>query len=105
MQVNVRPGLECPPRKLEGHRPSWQEQFENDVWYVEHVSFKTDLKMLIQLFKYVFDRKSARARAEVNEKGIFMGYDEAGIAINLEQVPEEYIERAFKEITNTRKGD
>ncbi|HAD55526.1 MAG: sugar transferase [Lachnospiraceae bacterium] len=104
-RLNVRPGLECPPRKLEGHRPSWQEQFENDVWYVEHVSFKTDLQMLIQLFKYVFDRKSAWARAEVNEKGIFMGYDEAGIAINLEQVPEEYIERAFKEMINTRKGD
>ena len=39
-RLNVRPGLECPPRKLDGHVWTWQEQFENDVWYVENVSFQ-----------------------------------------------------------------
>lgn len=95
-RLQVRPGLECPPRKLTGHRPTWQEQFENDIWYVEHVSFKTDFKMMIQLFRFALDRKSAKARAEVNDKGIFMGYSEYGIAINLEQVPQEYIIKSFK---------
>ena len=42
MRLAVRPGLECPPRMIGHHVWTWQEQFENDVWYVENVSFKTD---------------------------------------------------------------
>lgn len=41
----VRPGLACVPLK-----PiktwSWNDQFENDIWYIENCSFLVDLKML-----------------------------------------------------------
>lgn len=93
----VRPGLECPPREKMDHVWSWQEQFENDVWYVEHVSFRTDCKMMIALVRFALDRKSASARANV-KRGIFMGYDENGTAINLDQVPQGYIDRAYAEM-------
>lgn len=91
-RLAVSPGLECPPREKLNHVWTWQEQFENDIWYVENVSFLTDCKMLLRLVQFAFDKKSASARADV-KRGIFMGYDSNGIAINLEQVSEAYIEK------------
>ena len=90
-RMAVRPGLECPPRENLDHVWSWQEQFDNDVWYVENVSFAVDCKMIWQLFKFSIDRKSTAARA-VSARGTFMGYSEDGRAITLEEVPQEYID-------------
>ena len=90
MRLSVRPGLECPPRSALDHVWDWDEQFENDVWYVENVSFKTDLHMVVQLIRFALDKKSANARAMVS-RGTFMGYSEDGRAINMDEVPETYI--------------
>jgi hypothetical protein len=30
---------------------TWGEQFENDIWYIEHISFKTDVKMVLAVAK------------------------------------------------------
>lgn len=87
----VSPGLECPPRKLLDHVWTWQEQLENDVWYVENVSFKTDVFLCFQLVRFAFDRKSSNART-VAGRGTFMGYDLDATAINLDGVPQEYID-------------
>lgn len=94
-RLAVRPGLECPPRENLGHVWTWQEQFDNDVWYVEHVSFLTDCKMIINLVRFALDRKSAEARANVNHRGTFFGYDENGRAINLDGVPQEIVDQLF----------
>lgn len=93
-RLAVRPGLECPPRGQIEHVCSWQEQFENDVWYVQNVSFATDCKMLINLVRFALDSKSANARA-VADRGSFLGYDENGCAINLSQIPQEVIDELF----------
>ena len=90
----VRPGLECPPRKLSDHPWTWQEQFDNDVWYVEHVSFKTDCLMLFNLFRFAFDRKNSAMRAAA-QRGPFMGYDLDGNALSLEQIDQSYIEASL----------
>lgn len=90
-RLAVRPGLECPPKDDLNHVWTWQEQFENDIWYVENVSFRTDVFMLWQLVKFTLDRKSSAARAMV-QRGIFMGYSLEGTAINLEEVPQSYID-------------
>ncbi len=87
----VRPGLECPPKDDIDHVWSWHDQFENDVWYVENISFKTDLFMLWRLVKYALDRKSTKVRAAAN-RGAFMGYTEDGLAMNLSEVPQSYID-------------
>ena len=97
-RLAVRPGLECPPRELNNRVWTWQEQFENDVWYVENVSFLTDCKMIVNLIRFALDRKSANARA-MAERGTFMGYDLDGIAINLDGVPQEYIDNVRVEDT------
>lgn len=90
-RMTVRPGLECPPRKDFGHVLTRQEQFDNDVWYVENLSFKTDLKQAFRLVKLALNKKSTEARATA-ARGIFMGYTEDGVAITLEEVPQEYID-------------
>ena len=94
-RLSVRPGLECPPRKKLDHIWTWQEQFENDIWYVEHVSFLTDCKMAINLVRFTFDRKSAKARANV-KRGTFCGYDYDGNAITYENLEETLMDELLK---------
>lgn len=99
MRTAVRPGLECPPAKDLQHVWTWQEQFDNDIWYVENVSFKTDVFMAWRLVKFAFDRRSASARA-MSVRGIFMGYSDEGKAINLSQVPQAFIDKCVAEYEN-----
>lgn len=89
-RLAVRPGLECPPSDLSRGIWSWNDQLENDVWYVEHISFRTDCKMAVQLVRFALDAKSANARA-LASRGSFMGYDLNGRAINDAEIPEEYL--------------
>lgn len=87
----VRPGLECPPRQLSSKVWTWNDQLENDVWYVENVSLFTDCRMLLNLVRFAFDKKSANARA-VAQRGSFMGYSLDGVAINDAEIPQEYLD-------------
>lgn len=91
-RLAVRPGLECPPRNLENNSWAWQDQFENDVWYVENISFITDCKLLIQLVRFALDPKASGVRSSVTSKGSFMGYTIDGKAINLDEVPQSYVD-------------
>lgn len=97
MRLAVRPGLECPPRMSTHQIWTWQEQFENDIWYVENVSFRTDCYMIWRLFIFTFDKRSAEARA-IASRGIFMGYDLNGCAITLDEVPESYINECKSQV-------
>ena len=87
----VRPGLEC-PRVLRGD-PNicpYQNQFENDVWYAEHVSFATDVKMIFLLFKMTFNTKKRSGNAV--GKGYFAGYDSTLNATSLKRFQREFPE-------------
>jgi len=94
-RYRVKPGLECPPRDYRTPLRSWNDQFENDIWYVEHLTFKTDVMQVINLFRFTFNRKNSAVRSAA-ARGDFMGYNEQGEAINLSMVPEEYIIRAYE---------
>ena len=95
MRSAVRPGLECPSLQADGHVRLYQEQFENDIWYVENISFAVDVKMVIALFKMVFNKKERGDHAAVGG-GNFVGYDKNGVAFSMRHIPEEY-ERAYSE--------
>ena len=97
-RLAVRPGLECPPQSRNNRVRTWQEQFENDVWYVENVSLRTDLTLLVRLIQFALDKKSADARASVSGRGIFMGYSKDGRAINLDETDEDVIESVLAEM-------
>ena len=45
MRHEVRPGLACVPLK-QISTWSWNDQFENDIWYIENCSFIVDIKMV-----------------------------------------------------------
>ena len=59
----VRPGItgwaQCHGRNA----ISWQKKFELDVWYVDHISFLTDCKVILTTIKKVI------RRVDISEKG------------------------------------
>lgn len=44
---------------------SWKERFEMDVWYVEHISFATDVKILIKTLKKVIENDGITLEKEI----------------------------------------
>ncbi len=85
MRHAVRPGLECPRVYVpEGKNLcNYHRQFENDIWYVEHVSFLTDVKMCFKLFQMVFSFGARDQRATGNVTAYFVGYDDEGHALDM----------------------
>lgn len=86
----VCPGLECPPRERGVGIRSWHDQFENDIWYVENISFLTDCKMIFSLLRFTLDQKNSASRAEV--RSTFIGYNLDGLAISFEDVAQDYVD-------------
>ena len=60
---DVRPGItgwaQCHGRNA----ISWTEKFKLDVWYVDHLSFRTDLSIILTTIKKVL------RRADINQQG------------------------------------
>ena len=86
----VRPGLECPPYKGDGHLITWEERFESYVWYAEHCSLSVDLYLCFRMVQIAFNKKSTRERAEASRGG-FMGYDAQGHVIDTRCVEDKYV--------------
>lgn len=62
MRHCVRPGLACVRiMPTDSKTWTWGEQFENDIYYIEHLSFKTDVKMFFAIIKEVFKGSEYRA--------------------------------------------
>lgn len=78
MRHSVKPGLECPSMVKRNHPRTWEEQFEDDIWYVEHISFLTDLKMIFGIVKMAFNRKDVKRRGEASKEE-FRGTEGLGI--------------------------
>ncbi len=72
---DVRPGLTGYSQVNGRNAVSWEEKFEMDVWYVEHVSFMTDLKIALKTFTTVMKRDGiSSGTSETMEE--FMGTGE-----------------------------
>ena len=62
MRHHVRPGLACfRIVNTENKTWTWRDQFENDIYYVENVSFVTDVKMIFAIAKEVLKASEVRA--------------------------------------------
>jgi len=68
----VRPGLSNPSTVNGRNNQSWEQQFEGDVWYVDHVSFVTDFKSVFDTIKIVFNHSGATAE-DGGARGEFIG--------------------------------
>lgn len=71
----VRPGLTGYAQAHGRNAISWETKFDMDVWYVDHLSFKTDVKILLDTVKAVLKHEgiSSETSATMEE---FMGTPE-----------------------------
>lgn len=61
----IRPGLACVRIMPSDSKTwTWGEQFENDIWYIEHLSFMTDVKMIFAVAKEAIRGAEYRANAK-----------------------------------------
>jgi len=61
----VRPGITGWAQINGRNSISWQQKFDLDVWYVEHVSFKVDMQIILQTLKKVFKKADINRSAGV----------------------------------------
>lgn len=61
----VKPGITGWAQVNGRNAISWQQRFEYDVWYVDHMSFKLDLKILFLTVKKVFKREGISSGTSV----------------------------------------
>lgn len=53
---DVKPGVTGYAQVNGRNAITWEDKFEKDVWYVENISFITDIKILIKTVSVVFSR-------------------------------------------------
>lgn len=58
---DVRPGLTGYAQVHGRNLSSWEERFERDVWYVEHISFCGDMRIILQTIQMVLKRQGIRS--------------------------------------------
>lgn len=61
----VRPGVTGWAQVNGRNTISWKQKFEYDVWYVEHLTFWLDIKILILTIKKVFSSKDINASKDI----------------------------------------
>ncbi|MDE7210036.1 MAG: sugar transferase [Lachnospiraceae bacterium] len=66
---DVRPGLTGYAQVHGRNTISWEERFEKDVWYVGHVSFATDLKIILLTVGMVLKRKGINSETCATMEG------------------------------------
>ena len=66
---DVRPGLTGYAQVHGRNQISWEKKFEMDVWYVQHITFLGDLKILLDTVAVVFKREgiSSKTSATMEE--------------------------------------
>ena len=112
VMYSVKPGLECPFHESLDHAPDWQDRLENYIWYAENVSLWVDIKLAWRMLYMVFARESTEKRS-VSKNGAILGYDENGIIINANAVPEKYVKmilenngfKTLEEMAEDRSSD
>ena len=62
----VRPGITGWAQVNGRNTISWQQKFDYDVWYVNHLSFATDCRILLMTIGKVFQAKDINASKEVS---------------------------------------
>lgn len=60
----VRPGITGWAQCHYRNAISWQKKFEYDVWYVDHISLKTDIQVIIETLKKVLKRDGISAQGQ-----------------------------------------
>ncbi len=70
----VRPGITGWAQVNGRNAISWQQKFDYDVWYVDHVSLSLDMKILLKTIQKVFKREGISSDKSVTAEA-FKGND------------------------------
>ncbi len=62
---NVRPGITGWAQINGRNAISWQQKFEYDIWYVNNISFLTDVKIFLKTFAKVFKSEGIHSEREI----------------------------------------
>ncbi len=68
----VRPGITGWAQVNGRNAISWKQKFDFDVWYVDHISFSLDLRILLLTIKKVFVREGISAEGQATME-VFKG--------------------------------
>lgn len=68
----IRPGLSDPATVNGRNSQSWEQQFAEDIWYVDHISFLTDVKTIGKTIQIVLNHRGAVAE-DGGARGEFIG--------------------------------
>ena len=69
----VRPGITGWAQVNGRNAISWEEKFELDVWYVEHISLGLDIKIILRTIKNVFFREGIYKEGDITSMEAFNG--------------------------------
>lgn len=58
LRHSIRPGLTGYAQVHGRNKVTWEEKFEMDVWYAEHLTFLTDIKVFFDTIKVVLSHES-----------------------------------------------
>lgn len=62
---DVKPGLTGYAQVNGRNNISWEDRFDLDVWYVDHISFVTDMKILFKTVEIVLKREGIHSETSV----------------------------------------
>ena len=89
LRHSVKPGLDCPLRDP-SQRKIWQNRLDNDAWYAQNISLKTDLQLIWLLVRETLFAKDRAIRGEGVNEGSFIGYFDDGRVMDSYHIPEKY---------------
>lgn len=69
-RISVKPGLISIVDMKGRNLVPWEKRFEYDAWYIDHQSFRLDMKILIVGFFHVLSRKGVYGEEGVNKPNI-----------------------------------
>ncbi len=67
---DVRPGLTGYAQVHGRNYVTWEDKFKMDLWYVEHMSFLTDVKILWDTVLVVFKRENIETASKIVHDGV-----------------------------------
>ena len=67
---DVRPGFTGYAQVHGRNYVTWEDKFKMDIWYVEHISFLTDVKILLDTVMVVFKRENIETASKIVHDGV-----------------------------------
>lgn len=93
----VRPGLTGYAQAYGRNSLTWEEKFEKDVYYVDHLSFGLDVKILFKTIVTVFKREGISSETSATME-VFMGTKENNASEKISAEAESEVSKSKEEL-------